>query len=189
MPGVNWCSSRAELQKIVCWAVSVLTQQKLPGDLGCGSKCILGLHCYHPSTQRRCCRLLWYCMTARAIEIGAFWACSVVDNNLGMTSEIKLFAGPYLGCCSAMLHPANHSYSRGEKHSLRKQLLEEGLLKKCDFSGTCFCLILMQTERHPPPTHIPVALVQLKLVCCGAPGRGWLTACPGEHIASMICSL
>lgn len=40
MYGVNWCSSLAELQKIVCWAVNVLAQQKLPGDLGYGSKCI-----------------------------------------------------------------------------------------------------------------------------------------------------
>ena len=155
----------------------------------CPKAPFLGLHCYLPSTQRRCCRLLWYCKTAHAVEIGAFWACSAMDNKLGMTSEIKIFTGPCLGCCSAMLCPANHSYSRGEKvqHWLRKQFLEEGLLKKCDFSGTCFCFILMQTGRHPP--HKPVALVQLKLVCRGAPGRGWLTVCPGELIASLICTL
>lgn len=111
-----------------------------------------------------------------------------MDNNLGMTSEIKLFTGPCLGCCSAMQYP-NHSYSRGQKvrHWLRKQFLEEGLLKKCNFSGTCFCFILMQTGRHPP--HTPVALVQLRLVCYGAPGERVAHCCPGELIMSLISIL
>lgn len=88
---------------LLCWTVNVLAQQKLPGDLGCRSEWV-----------QRFCRLLRYSKTAPTVEIGAFWACSVMDNNLEMTSEIKLFTSPCLGCCSAMLYPANHSYSKGK---------------------------------------------------------------------------
>lgn len=69
----------------------------------------LALHSCHPSTQRWCCRLLWSCQAAHTIEIGAFWVSSVMDNSLGVTSDIKFFAASCLGCCSAMLYPANHS--------------------------------------------------------------------------------
>lgn len=134
MCGVSWCSSLAELQKIACvldcqCAHAAETSRRL----GCICSHVpeapfLDLRYCHPSTQRSCVRLLWNCKAAHAIGIGAFWTCSVVDN-LGMTSEMKLFTGPCLCCCSSVLYPANCSNSRGQKvqHWPCQQFLKEGL--------------------------------------------------------------
>lgn len=113
---------------------------------------VLGLHCCHPSTQRWCCKLLCYCKAAHDVEAGAFWACLVVENILGITSEIKLFTGPCLGCCSAILYPAKHSHSKREIPTLAKKTVFRG--KTLNELGLFWDLFLLYAnadwETFPP---------------------------------------